>query len=148
MTERFKPKEKDMEAGKNEIVATMFSEMGAKERVERAEAIVYGISSLMVMAHGQSARSGFYDGAPFNLAEKIALIHSELSEALEFARRGPINETMSEKIPDFTGVEEELADVLIRVGDLAAALDLDLDRAVLAKMSYNASRAYKHGKKF
>ena len=43
------------------------------------------------------------------------------------------------------GFPAELADLLIRVGDLAAALGIDLDFEVRRKMAYNETRPYRHG---
>lgn len=78
-----------------------------------------------------------------NDGELIALMHSELSEALEGQRHpGP-----SEHIPEFTAVEEEMADVMIRIADYSAARNLRLAEAIIAKMKYNKTREYKHGGK-
>ena len=88
--------------------------------------------------HTNAINHGFWDG-PANLAEKIALIHSEASEALEELR---------ETEPDLEHVGEELADVMIRCLDLAGHLDLDLVEAVFAKMDRNLDRPYRHGKRF
>lgn len=66
----------------------------------------------------------------------LALIHSEVSEALEGFRAG-----------DKENFEEELADVLIRVLDCASGLGLDLDKAVADKLSKNRKRAFRHGGK-
>ena len=81
-----------------------------------------------------------------NEGELIALMHSELSEALEAIRNG---NPPDDKIPEFTGVEAELADVIIRIMDMAAAKGYRVGEAVIAKINYNKNRAYKHGgKKF
>lgn len=77
--------------------------------------------------------------------EIIALIHSELSEALEGLREG--NPT-SDKIPPSSSVEEELADVLIRIFDWAGKRQFDIGRALIRKIRCNRSRPYKHGKLF
>lgn len=78
--------------------------------------------------------------------EKIALMHAELSEALEAERKDVLS---SEHIPEFTGVEEEFADVFIRIMSFSAANKIRLGQAIVAKMRYNESRPYKHGgKKF
>ena len=66
----------------------------------------------------------------------IALIHSEASEALEAFRKG-----------DVDNFAEELADVLIRVLDCAAGLDIDMDVEVRYKMEKNRKRGYWHGGK-
>lgn len=79
-----------------------------------------------------------------NTGEKIALMHSELSEALEADRKN----LESEHIPEFSGIEEELADVLIRIFDFARQRDLRLGAALAAKMQFNLTRPFKHGKNY
>lgn len=66
----------------------------------------------------------------------LALIHSEVSEALEGFRKG-----------DRDNVAEELADVLIRTLDAANGLGVDLDRVVAAKLEKNRGRGFRHGGK-
>ena len=85
---------------------------------------------------------GFWESD--NTGEKIALMHSELSEALEADRKN----LDAEHIPGFTGVEEELADVIIRILDFAGHHQLRLGEALSAKITYNLTRPFKHGKAY
>jgi NTP pyrophosphatase (non-canonical NTP hydrolase) len=71
------------------------------------------------------------------VSQKIALCHSELSEALEGARK----DKMDDHLPHFTSVAVELADAVIRICDLAGAMNISLGRAIAEKMAYNAQRA-------
>ena len=80
-----------------------------------------------------------------NDGEAMALIHSEISEALEAMRN---DNPSSSKIIEFSSVEEELADAVIRIMDYAFGKDLDIAGAILAKLEYNKSREFMHGKSF
>lgn len=68
--------------------------------------------------------------------EKMLLIHGEISEAMEGYRK----DLMDSHLPHRKAVEVELADTLIRIFDLAGAMDLDLDGAVGEKLAYNLLR--------
>jgi NTP pyrophosphatase (non-canonical NTP hydrolase) len=70
------------------------------------------------------------------VAEKLALIHSEISEAMEGARKS----LPDDKLPHRPMIEVELADAVIRIADLAGALGLDLGGAIAEKLAYNAHR--------
>lgn len=70
------------------------------------------------------------------VAEKLVLIHSEVSEAMEAARKN----LMDDKLAHRKGIEVELADAVIRILDLCGALELDLAGAIQEKLSYNARR--------
>src|SRR3954471_10848764 len=67
---------------------------------------------------------------------RIALCHSELSEALEGHRKGLMDDHLSHR----TMAEVELADVVIRVFDLAGAMGYDLGAAIQEKLEFNAAR--------
>jgi len=76
-----------------------------------------------------------------NKGELIALIHSELSEALEGERKN----LQDDKLPHRRMAEVELVDTLIRIFDYAGAFGYDLDGAFEEKMAYNATREdHKH----
>jgi NTP pyrophosphatase (non-canonical NTP hydrolase) len=80
-----------------------------------------------------------------NIPEKLCLIHSEVSEALEDYRDGNLQADYEGSKP--VGFPSEMADILIRVFDLAGALGIDLDKAVAEKMAYNRTRPHRHGGK-
>lgn len=83
-----------------------------------------------------------------DIVEKLCLIHSEISECLEEHRNGhePTEIYLSENgKPE--GVPVELADAIIRIMDLAEALNIDLETAVCMKQDYNRTRPFRHGGK-
>jgi NTP pyrophosphatase (non-canonical NTP hydrolase) len=73
---------------------------------------------------------------PLTFSNKLCLIHSEISEAMEGDRKNK----MDDHLPHRPMREVELADALIRICDLAGAYGLDLGGAVAEKMAYNANR--------
>ena len=98
--------------------------------------------SLQQDVHQLAKDKGWYERER-NELELIALIHNELGEATEAIREG----SMSPKILGYKGVEEELADTIIRIMDMAGYLGLDIAGAIIDKHEYNKSRTYRHGGK-
>ena len=103
------------------------------------------LQDLINDVHGNAVAHGWWeDSGERNVGEAIALMHSELSEALEAARAGyPVDN----KVP-FDNFTVELADCVIRIFDLAGGMELPLVEALLAKHEYNQTRPHKHGKVF
>jgi hypothetical protein len=105
--------------------------------------VLDGIRAAQTLAHKTATDSGWYadpaTGLPItrNFGEVVALMHSELSEALEADRKG----LMDSHLPHRDGREVEFADVLIRILDTAAALGLDVAGAIVEKNRYNRARA-------
>lgn len=88
--------------------------------------------------------------------KKLTLIHCEISEAVEALRdAGSLEEALKYKtyLDKFNKdkpecFSTELADVAIRLFDLAFALGLDLEDLMYKKHQYNLTRPHKHGKSF
>lgn len=89
---------------------------------------------------------------PLHFSNKLCLIHSEISEAME-ADRKHLNDS---HLPHRPGREVELADALIRIFDLAGGYGMDLAGALVEKLAYNrdrldhkaTARSSEHGKKY
>lgn len=111
------------------------------------------LDKLCDRCYTNSSKHGFWEGGNDNIPTKLCLIHSEVSEALEAYRDGnkpiekDINVMDGGEFRRLTGMEEEMADVVIRVADLCGRMGFDLGRAVLAKMEYNSNRPHMHGGK-
>ena len=124
-----------------------------------------GVTELVSAAHGNAVNHGFWDNPP-EFGTSVALIHSELSEALEEMRAGNrirpgqpippvyysgggyVSTAPSENCHKPEGYATELADAVIRIADLCGYMGIDLAAVIREKMAYNATRPYKHGKKF
>ena len=123
------------------------------------------LNELAKVIHTNNKQKGFYD-EPKNIGEMLALIHSEVSEALEADRRNQyskIPERIWEEIEEAPNdkkfrkmfqenckdrFEDEMADVIIRVLDMCAYLEIDIQKHLKAKIEYNALRPHKHGKRY
>ena len=87
------------------------------------------------LSHGTSVARGWHD-KPREDGTSIALIHSELSEALEGLRKG----LKDDHLPDMDSVVVELADALHRIFDFVGKHDLPIGEAYLRKGVYNCGR--------
>ena len=108
----------------------------------------YGyLTNLAIQIHLNSKAHGFWDDENNNIGEKIALCHSELSEALEELRCGnPLVYVGENGKPE--GAVIELLDCVIRIFDILGFWNVDVDENLDNKMNYNETRPYKHGKNF
>ena len=101
------------------------------------------IKTLIEESNQTAKAKGWWEDPDRNIGEILALIHSEVSEALEVYRlKG--KDSLKGK-PE--GFSVELADVIIRIADLCGEFGLDLENALTTKLSYNKSRPYRHGNK-
>lgn len=87
--------------------------------------------------------------SPTKVLSMLMLIVTEVAEAAEEVRKPDawVRTTFTMQGPARAALAEELADVLIRVMDMADALGLDMDEAVTAKLAKNRTRGYRHGGK-
>lgn len=106
--------------------------------------IIHGIDLLVKRCYEDSKAAGWHQGKT-NIAEKIALIHSEISEALEGDRK----DLYDDKLPEYKQIVVELGDAIIRICDLVGYLsekfdhsvEYDMAAAIINKLYYNRSRA-------
>lgn len=121
----------------NPTHAEMPEEYFVQQRIRK------GIAEAVKVCYGNSHQSGWWTnldtGEPLvrNRFEMLALIHSEISEALEGERKN----LMDDKLPHRKMAEVELADALIRICDYCGGFGYDLAGAVLEKLEYNKTRA-------
>jgi NTP pyrophosphatase (non-canonical NTP hydrolase) len=121
------------------------------------------INELCEKAHENAVQKGFYD-KPLEIGTLLMLVVSELGEALEADRKNDkAEEGIARLLIDFASdsvfknnfksrvkdtFEDELADAVIRIADIAGYLKIDLDAQIQAKMRYNSTRERLHGKEY
>lgn len=127
------------------------------------------ISEISQNIHENAVEKGFWDGihghklTSEQLCQKLLLIISEVTEAMEADRKNRhctsdisyiCNYNIDEMfITDFEigvkdTVEDELADSVIRIFDLAKKMNINLEKHIEAKNRYNKTRPAMHGKKY
>lgn len=105
------------------------------------------VTALVRAAHATAVEKGWHDKER-SLGEAVALMHSELSEALECLRsHGPMTKWYRQEDGKPEGFAVELADTVIRIADTCGALGIDLEDALIEKLIFNRSRPYRHGYK-
>lgn len=106
----------------------------------------YGLDALSALLHETAIEKGFWDGEYNNdkIGNKLALVHSEVTEVLEAIRKSKGSQQ----------IVEEIADILIRTLDVYAAMrnqeqvTHSLDEVLEAKINKNKERPRLHGNLF
>lgn len=126
------------------------------------------MTELSKKIHADNVKQGFYDDTKdippylndYFIFKQLMLIVTEIGEAAEALRKDGIDNSLELPIKDCTEkyfifetnykdkFQDELGDSIIRILDLCGYLDIDIDEWVNAKLEYNRTRAYKHGKKY
>lgn len=118
-----------------------------------------GLNAMAQQVHNANRQKGFWDHNR-NIGELLMLVTSELGECMEAHRKGRLAsfEQVDENIEkggewkaNFQAhikdsFEDELADALIRILDMCGGLGIDIQRHVVEKLKYNATRERLHGK--
>lgn len=107
--------------------------------------VLDAVGVLQKVSHGLARNAGWWNATdqntskdnPLHFSNKLCLVHSEISEAMEGDRKG----LMDDKLPHRQMREVELGDALIRIADLCGGYEMDLAGAVVEKLEFNAKRA-------
>jgi len=119
---------------------------------------ILSLNELVKEVHANNVMAGWWtdletgERKERNVGELLMLIVSEVSESMEGYRKN----LMDDKLPHRSMFEAELADVIIRVFDLAGAHNLNLGGTIYEKLEYNRqrpdhkieNRKLENGKKF
>lgn len=119
------------------------------------------INQLSRQIFQSNKEKGFWSEKP-NIAEKLMLIVTEISEAVEadradrYAKKESFQSIENKNVPfetkfkDFIkdSFEDEIADSIIRLLDLCGGLHIDIEFHVKQKLEFNKTRTNKHGKKY
>lgn len=121
------------------------------------------LNELSKKIYEANKEKGFWDKER-NVGELLMLVTSELGEAMEAHRKGKFANWKLYEAVDQTNrpnhdafsfhntikdtFEDEIADAVIRLLDLSAGLNIDIEKHIEAKLKYNVSRPKLHGKAY
>jgi len=106
---------------------------------------MHGLNDIQSICHELARKAGWWDEyiqmpqqyRKYFLGSKRDLMHTELAEATEGARK----DLMDDHLPHRKMEEVELADAIIRILDYAGALGYNVAEALIEKVAYNLDRA-------
>ena len=104
------------------------------------------ISEWQQEVHKVAKEKGWYD-KPRTIGDRLMLIVSEISEALEEYRKNEDLTYVYDTKHGPQGFPIELADAVIRILDLCEFYEINLTLAIIRKNAYNKTRPYRHGGK-
>ncbi|QBQ40314.1 nucleoside triphosphate pyrophosphohydrolase family protein [Sphingobacterium psychroaquaticum] len=140
--------------------------------MENKEIVIPGLNQLARRIFEDNQKKGFWD-KELNIGEALMLITSELGEALEADRKGRhvkfeefeqaleragycleefgvdhhyrlVSQIFLDLVKDT--FEDEITDAMIRLFDLAGAMEIDIEQHIWTKLMYNRGRPRLHGK--
>lgn len=138
----------------------LYQELKKLRTVNKPKPTLLGINDLADQIHQVNREKGFWDKER-NVGEMLMLVSSELGEAMEAHRKGKfakwedyhkhVAKVGAKKIFEVCikdSFEDEIADATIRLLDMAAGLDVDLEKHIQSKLDYNRTRERFHGKEY
>lgn len=115
------------------------------------------LSEIAEMVHDLAKEKGWHDSSETEdqfVERTTNNFHDEVSELHEAWRNNRLHAPCDKAatmealgIRPLTCLEEEMADIIIRVLDSCVRLGVDIEHAVISKHEFNKSRSYRHGGK-
>jgi len=106
------------------------------------------ITEIVSQSYATALEKGWWDQGDRPIGEALMLIVCEVAEAMEEFRNGrDLAEIWYGENDKPEGLPVELADVIIRIGDLCGRYNIPLLKAITEKLEYNKTRSYRHGNK-
>nr|WP_186827432.1 hypothetical protein [Comamonas testosteroni] len=130
---------------RDQAILTLSEKVKVLEHQMLGTPVELAAAALQQNCHGAAKLAGWWkhpatgeavQANPYCFSNKLMLIVSEVSEAMEGDRKN----LMDDKLPHRPMREVELADAVIRIFDLAGAYDMDLGGAISEKLAFNAQR--------